>query len=378
VKTIRSFASLLVLISLAAILAPVTRAAESLSTIKVTLANPIFNPGLAFLWVGNFMGYYQQEGVNAEFVAAQGGAQAFGWVVSGRTDIAVPRPVPVLFRTARGDDLGVLGVYLMNRDPIYEGVAVPPDSPIKTICDLKGKRIGLLSANDAGAVFVHRALQDCGLKSSDVTFLPTGVADKSALAMKLGRIDAWSSVDVQTSLAAARGFKFRMIPFGPWINDLFGNVVWVNRNYFKTHRQTVVGYLRGLAKGSVFFYTNPEAALRIHWYLYPESAPKGMSLAEASKTYLQVLLSRKDKLKVDDEKIKKFGAFDEGEWKAYLKFVGLDKKLSMDKVKTLYTNDLVNDVNNFDVKAIEKQARNFDFDKALKHFKELEAKYHQK
>lgn len=370
-----SFVIALLFSILAGVTGTPTRAAETLTNVKATMANPIFNPGLAFLWVGNFLGYYQEEGVNAEYVAAQGGAQAFGWVVSGRTHVAVPRPVPVLFRTARGDDLGVLGVYLMNRDPIYEGVAVPVDSPIKSICELKGKKIGILSPNDAGIAFVSRELRECGLKPSDVTFLPTGVADKSALAMKLGRVDAWSSVDVQTSLAEAQGFKFRMIPFGKWIDDLFGNVVWVNREFFKKNRQAVVGYLRGLAKGSVFFYTNPEAALRIHWYLYPESMPKGMSMEEASKQYLKVLLSRKDKLRYDDEKIKKFGAFDEQEWVAYVKFLGLEKKLSMDKVKTLYTNELVDEVNNFDVKAIEAQARNFNFDKALANFKKLEAKY---
>lgn len=374
-KKFRILLGVFVVVSLIAAMPHQARAAEKLSNIKVTMANPIFNPGISFLWIGNFMGYFQEEGVDAEYVAAQGGAQAFGWVVSGRTHLAVPRPVPILFRTARGDDLGVVGVYLMNRDPIYEGVAVPLNSPIKTICDLKGKRIGMLSANDAGIAFVTRALQDCGLKRSDVTFLPTGVADKSALAMKLGRVDAWASVDVQTSLAEAAGFKFRMIPYGPFVNDLFGNVVWVNREFFKKNRKTVVGYLRGLAKGSIFFYTNPEAALRIHWHLYPESLPRGKSQEEASKTFLKVLLSRKDKLRVDDEKIKKFGAFAPEDWVSYVKFLGLEKKLSMDKVNTLYTNELIDEVNNFDVKAIEEQARNFDFDKALKHFKELQAKY---
>ena len=47
--------------------------AAKLSNIKVTMANPLFNPGISFLWIGNFLGYYQEEGVlaenNAQFVA---------------------------------------------------------------------------------------------------------------------------------------------------------------------------------------------------------------------------------------------------------------------------------------------------------------------
>lgn len=372
-KKIRLFVGLLILISMVAVLPQGARAAKKLITIKGTMANPIFNPGISFLWIGNFLGYYQEEGVDAQFVAAQGGAQALGWVVTGRTHLGFPRPIPVLFRTARGQDMGIIGVYNMNRDPIYgEGVAVPVDSPIKSVCDLQGKKIGVMSATDSGPVFVKRALQECGIEKPFATFLPTGVASKSALAMRMGRIDAWSSVDVQYTLAKAAGFKFRMIPFQDWTEDLFGNVVWVNRKYLKKNRKAVVGWLRSLAKSSVFFYTNPEAALDIHYVLYPESLPKGMTKAQAKAKFIKVLNSRKDKLKVDDEKIKKFGAFDDGEWKAYVKFIGLDKKLPMSKVKTLYTNDLIDEVNDFDIKAVEERARNFDFKKELKAFRARE------
>ena len=115
--------------------------AAKLSNIKVTMANPLFNPGISFLWIGNFLGYYQEEGVDAQFVAAQGGAQAMGWVLAGRTHVGLPRPIPILFKTAKSKKLPpVKGVYILNRDAIYaDGVAIPPGSSIKSICDLQGK-----------------------------------------------------------------------------------------------------------------------------------------------------------------------------------------------------------------------------------------------
>ena len=69
-------------------------AARKLKNIKITMANPLFNPGISFLWIGNFLGYYQENGVDAQFVAAQGGAQAMGWVLAGRTHVGLPRPIP--------------------------------------------------------------------------------------------------------------------------------------------------------------------------------------------------------------------------------------------------------------------------------------------
>ena len=323
-----------------------------------------------------FLGYYQENGVDAQFVAAQGGAQAMGWVLSGRTHVGLPRPIPILFRAARGKKMPpVKGVYILNRDAIYaDGVAVPPGSSIKSVCDLQGKKVGVMSQRDSGPIFVRKALETCGIPAAkqEVTYLPVGPVSKAATAMKLGRVDAWANVDIQYTLAAARGFKFDMIPYQKdWTQNLFGNVVWINKKFLADNRDTVVGFLRGLAKGSLFFYTNPEAALQIHWVLYPESKPKGMSDEKATALMIKVLKARAPKLKLDDEKINKFGAHHDGEWAEYVKFVGLDKKLTDAQVKSLYTNELIDEVNNFDRNEVINRAKNFDFAKELKKFKAM-------
>ena len=351
-------------------------AAMKLKNIKVTMANPLFNPGISFLWIGNFLGYYQESGVDAQFVAAQGGAQAMGWVLSGRTHVGLPRPIPILFRAARGKKMPpVMGVYILNRDAIYaDGVAVPPGSKIKSVCDLQGKKVGVMSQRDSGPIFVRKALETCGIPAAkqEVTYLPVGPASQAAAAMKLGRVDAWANVDIQYTLAEAAGFKFDMIPYQKeWTQNLFGNVVWINKKFLASNRDTVVGFLRGLAKGSLFFYTNPEASLKIHWVLYPESKPKGMSDAQATARMIKVLKSRAPKLRLDDEKINKFGAHHDGEWAEYVKFVGLDKTLTKEQVKSLYTNELIDEVNNFDRNDVIKRAKNFDFAKELKRFKAM-------
>ena len=347
---------------------PALGAPKKLTPVKVTLANPIFNPGIAALWLASFMGWFEEEGIDAQFVAAQGEGQSIGWAEAGRTDIAVPRPFPVLFRAARGEQIGVRAVYVYANRAIYDGLAVPPNSPIKSVCDIKGKKVGILAPNDAGIAFVARALKDCGLSAQDVTFLPTGVADKSAAAMKLGRIDAWASVDVQFALAKARGFDFRIIPYGKFMDDLFGNTVWVNGKFLKENRQAVVGYLRGLAKGSIFFYTNLDAALEIHWVLYHESLPKGMSKEKANQLFRQVLEVRAPRLRLAPGQAR-FGEFSPRKWEAYVKFLGLQKQLPAGKVNVLWTNELIAEVNNFDPKAIEAQARNFNFQEELKKYK---------
>lgn len=381
-RKIRLLLGLLVLISMVAVLPMKASSAEKLNNIKITLANPLFNPGISFLWISNFLGYYQEEGVDAQFVAAQGGAQGMGWALAGRTHIAIPRPIPILFKAARAKKAPPLkGVYIVNRDAIYaDGVAIPPGSSIKSVCDLQGKKVGVMSQNDSGPLFVKKALETCGIAKKDqrVTYLPVGPVSKAATAMKLGRVDAWANVDVQYTLAKASGFKFDIIPYQKgWTKNLFGNVVWVNKDYLAKNRKTVIGFLRGLAKGSLFFYTNPKATLEAHWVLYPESMPKGMSKEKATARMLNVLVNRAPKLRPDDgsEKVNKFGAHHDGEWEEYLKFVGLDKVISKKLLKELYTNDMIDEVNNFDRQAVIDRAKNWDFAKEVKNFRALQKRY---
>ena len=54
-----------------------------------------------------------------------------------------------------------------------------------------------------------------------------------------------------------------------------------------------------------------------------------------------------------------------------MKFVGLDKTLTKEQVKSLYTNELIDEVNNFDRNDVIKRAKNFDFAKEMKRFKAM-------
>jgi sulfonate transport system substrate-binding protein len=70
---------------------------------------------------------------------------------------------------------------------------VPKDSPLKTVADLKGKRIALNKGSNVHYLLV-KLLEKNGLKYSDVTpvFLPP--ADARA-AFEKGAVDAWAIWD---------------------------------------------------------------------------------------------------------------------------------------------------------------------------------------
>ena len=100
---------------------------------------------------------------------------------------------------------------------------------------------------------------------------------------------------------------------------------------------------------------NPEAAVRIHMALYPESRPKGKTEDEALREMLRIVEARMDKWRVDDMPVKKFGYSYKDRWEAYVRFEGIADKAG--DVTRFYTNDLIDEANSFRQGDIIRQAK---------------------
>lgn len=105
----------------------------------------------------------------------------------GSIDFGTVGEAPPIFAQAAGADL----VYVANQPPApsAEAVIVPKDSAIKTVADLKGKKVALNKGSNVHYLLV-KVLEKHGLKYSDVqtVFLPP--ADARA-AFERGSVDAW-------------------------------------------------------------------------------------------------------------------------------------------------------------------------------------------
>ncbi len=109
----------------------------------------------------------------------------------GSIDVGTTGEAPPIFAQAAGADLAYIG----NEPPApaAEALIVPKDSPVKTVADLKGKKIAVGKGSNANFLLV-RLIENAGLKFSDVevTYLPP--ADARA-AFESGRVDAWAIWD---------------------------------------------------------------------------------------------------------------------------------------------------------------------------------------
>lgn len=129
-------------------------------------------------------------GVTVKWVEFTSGPPLLEAANVGSIDIGQTGDAPPIFAQAAGASI----VYVAGQ-PITngQGVLVKKDGPIKTIADLKGKRIGFTKGSSAHNVVVQ-VLEKAGLTYSDITPVYLTPPDAGP-AFANGSIDAWAVWD---------------------------------------------------------------------------------------------------------------------------------------------------------------------------------------
>ena len=109
----------------------------------------------------------------------------------GSIDVGTVGESPPIFAQAAGADL----VYIGNEPPAAsaEALVVPKDSPVKSVAELKGKRVAVAKGSNANFLLV-KLLENAGLKYADIEVVYLAPADARA-AFESGRVAAWAIWD---------------------------------------------------------------------------------------------------------------------------------------------------------------------------------------
>jgi sulfonate transport system substrate-binding protein len=136
---------------------------------------------------GNLDQRFKAEGLSVQWVLFPAGPQLLEALNTGSIDFGHTGEAPPIFAQAAGAPL----VYIANGqpNPKAEAILVAKDSAIKSVADLKGKKVALNKGSNVH-FFLVQALKDAGVKYEDIqpVFLPP--ADARA-AFEQGKVDAW-------------------------------------------------------------------------------------------------------------------------------------------------------------------------------------------
>jgi sulfonate transport system substrate-binding protein len=136
-----------------------------------------------------------------KWVEFPAGPQILEALAVGSLDFGFTGDTPPVFAQAAGKDIWYVG--LEPPKPASSAILVPRNSPIRTLVDLKGKRIGFQKGSSSHYLVV-RAIEKAGLQWSDVTPLYLTPSDARA-AFERGALDAWGIWDPYYAAAEIDG-----------------------------------------------------------------------------------------------------------------------------------------------------------------------------
>ncbi len=140
------------------------------------------------------------QGFDVQWTEFPGGPQLLEGLNVGSIDFGVTGETPPVFAQAAGADL----LYVAHEPPAPSGEAilVPKDSPIRSVAELKGKKIALNKGSNVHYLLV-RALESAGLQYRDIQPVYLPPADARA-AFERGSVDAWVIWDPFQAAAEAQ------------------------------------------------------------------------------------------------------------------------------------------------------------------------------
>lgn len=228
---------------------------------QITVAVP--NPSAitwAPMWAAIGEGFFADEGLELQVEAVDGSSQVLQAMSADQAQIGAPGPGPVLGARARG--LDVVFIYNLYPKSVF-GLLVKEDSEITQPTDLKGKVVGVGTADGAEVSFARAIFSDAGMtEGEDYEFLSVGDGGTAAVAFLRDEVDAYAGAVSDAAILASRGLNLTEITPQEYLG-YFGNGYAAVRDYIEANPDVIEGFGRALVKGMRFMSdpVNREAAL---------------------------------------------------------------------------------------------------------------------
>ena len=330
-------------------------ATSQVHTVRVGWCAKTVSSAAAPFAIASKLGWFEKDGIKVDLVPLPGSTDCVKLVATKELQASLPSIEPLAIIRPQG--VKAKFFYTAYQANIY-GIAVPADSPVKSITDLKGKKIGVTSMASAGVIVARALAKAAGMNpDSDITILVAGEAAQTAALLGSKQIDALSQFDTQYALTMNAGAKLRMLEH-PEIKKFPSNGFVALEDYLKNNRKEAVALARGYAKGTVFAIANPEAAIRILWEMYPQTKATGKDEPTALRDDLITLEARAKNWRYEQVDGKRWG---DNVVKNYQDYADWLLAQGIIKTKTdandLVTNDLLDEAINFDEKALIAEAK---------------------
>lgn len=192
--------------------------------------------------VGIHQKIFQNDGLTVEVVNLAGSAKLQQALISGAVDIGLGAGTDIPFLIKGAPEIGVGAIALT---PALFGITLPYNSPIRSLSDLKGKKIGITTVGSLTEWIVLQIVKKEGWQRNDVSMVDIGTAPAEIAALKTGEIDALvSAAALGVNLEQHKAGKLLM-PASDFIGPFLMNVIYATKDAVEHRPDAVRAFLKG-------------------------------------------------------------------------------------------------------------------------------------
>ena len=217
--------------------------------LKLTSSAPIF--------VGVEKGFFREFGIEPELVYFQAAAPIAAALAAGQLDVGATGLTAALYNIVLGGEKLWIVADKGREWPGYPLVAIVVqkemwDGGLRSIRDLKGKRIGVTQLGSTFHYHIGNILEKDGLTLADVKIVPLQAMSATVEALKGKQVDAILVPQPFPAAAEAQGFGKIMA----WAGDLYpwqiATIFYSGK--FATDRARALAFMKGYVKASRYYF----------------------------------------------------------------------------------------------------------------------------
>jgi ABC-type nitrate/sulfonate/bicarbonate transport system substrate-binding protein len=241
----------------------------------IHLADPHFiSSGLIYL--ADSQNYFAESGITLDLQQQPSGKEALLRVLDNRADIAIAYLPSIVIQAMEGKPVNILGS--LHRSLRNTALVARHDRGIRSLSDLKGKRIGYLAATNL-EYFILTLLLSEGIKRHEVSLVDIP-RNQMKEAIKRGDIDGGVLLGIElVSFTAEMPPDSYEIFYSP--NYAETSLIVTNDQFLKSQPKLIKKFLSALMRAEEFRYAAPEKSDAILIQRFAPFSPQHIKTALA-------------------------------------------------------------------------------------------------
>jgi NitT/TauT family transport system substrate-binding protein len=233
--------------------------------------------GVAPMYLAAQLGYFADEGIDAEILESPSGNASVSSLVGGSVDVAATGYIIPFQLAEKGLKVRTLVGLMMKSFYVFvvrPELDVRADDPLTLVKALKGKRFGVSNLGSAGDTIASGVLSDFGGKPGDFVKVAVGVGSTALAALKSGAVDGLITYEPDLSQIVKAGVgKIALDLRSTQAEHSFSRLpsmalqatgMWIEKN-----PDVAAGVVRAVARANTTMREDPGTSLEALAKLYP-------------------------------------------------------------------------------------------------------------